>query len=718
MRVRQKFIGSCVVAASLAAILIGGGQFFLTRAERQAYDTHTRTSEALNISHNLQIALRGQLVVLKDWLFLQQGQGDLDSYQQLQQQFLDDLDRLETLVGNSSEIETVRRRYKNFIQLASLLMSPDYQASDADVRQDLQSFNFFTRDIDFLLEEMIKLAEENDRIAIEKVEEISRISTVVSASAIALIIAVFLLQFLLILAPVIRAIKTLEFGIRKIATGDLNWHVDIRTRDELQQLAEGFNQMAESLAASYHSLEIQTAAAQSANQAKSEFLANMSHELRTPLNGILGYAQILQRAKDLNQHRQGIDIIHQSGSHLLTLINDVLDLAKIEARKLELLPKDFHLPSFLVGIAEVIRIKTEQKDIGFDYETEGELPEGVLGDDKRLRQVLLNLLGNAAKFTDRGGVTFWVDVLERDESKARLRFSVEDTGVGMKPEQLEKIFLPFEQVGSGAKQAEGTGLGLAISRRMVELMGGEIQVESTYGEGSRFWFEIDLLLSDSWSTSAAADSLGRIVGYRGPRQKVLIVDDSAVNRLVVREVLQPLGFEIREAENGLVGLNAALEFQPDLIIIDLVMPVMDGFEFARRLRKSKLNHVIAIASSASVSEADRGESIVAGCDDFLPKPVDIQKLLSFVQKYLHLEWIYEDTEAIPTVTDGEFVVPPTAQLQPIYQAAKIGDIDAVESLAKAIASNDARYQVFSDRVLALASEFEDDRIVELLEAYL
>lgn len=718
MRIRQKFIGSCVVAASLAAILIGGGQFFLAKAERQAYDTRTRTSEALNISHSLQIALRGQIVVLKDWLFLQQGQGDLDSYQQLKEQFLDDLEQLETLVGSSSEIETVRRRYEDLIQLASPLTEPDYQASAADVRQDLQSLNFFTRDIDFLLEEMIKSAEKNDRLAIEKVEEISQISTVVSAAAIALLGIVFLLQFLLILSPVIQAIKTLKTGIHKIAAGDLSWHVNIHTRDELEQLAKGFNQMAESLAASYRSLEVQTAAAQSANQAKSEFLANMSHELRTPLNGILGYAQILQRAKDLNQHRQGINIIHQSGSHLLTLINDVLDLAKIEARKLELLPKDFHFPSFLVGIVEVIRIKTEQKDIGFSYETEGDLPEGVLGDDKRLRQVLLNLLGNAAKFTDRGGVTFRVDALERDESKAHLRFSIQDTGVGMKPEQLEKIFLPFEQVGSGAKQAQGTGLGLAISRRLVELMGGEIQVESTYGEGSRFWFDIDLLLSDSWSAIAAADSSGRIIGYRGPRQKVLVVDDSAVNRLVVREVLQPLGFEIREAENGLVGLKAALEFQPDLIITDLVMPVMDGFEFARKLRKSKLSNVIAIASSASVSEADRGESITAGCDDFLPKPVDIQKLLLFVQKYLHLEWIYEDTEAIPTVTDGEFIVPPTAQLQSLHQAAKIGDIDAVESLAKAIASGDARYQVFSDRILALASEFEDNRIVELLEAHL
>ncbi len=722
MRIQQKFIGSCITAASLAIILIGSGQFFLTRAERQADEARIQTSQALNLSHNLQTTLRGQMVVLKDWLFLRQGTSDLRSYEKLKQQFLDYLADLEALIDNTSELETVKRRYQNFMEVTTPLTQPDYQASEAQVRQDLQSLNFYTRDIDFLLEEMIRIAAEKDQQAIQKVEALGKVSILMSVLVIVLIIFVFYLQFFLIFSPVITAVKQLTIGVKKIAQGHLDWQVNVHTNDELEQLAQGFNQMAQSLAESYHSLEIQTAAAQSANQAKSEFLANMSHELRTPLNGILGYAQILQRSSDLNQHRQGIDVIQQSGYHLLTLINDVLDLAKIEARRLELLPRDFHLPSFLVGVAEVIRIKTEQKDLAFTYVAPPSLPDGVYGDDKRLRQVLLNLLGNAAKFTDTGGVTFRVEILAQEVMKISLRFSIEDTGVGMKPEQLEKIFLPFEQVGAGAKQAEGTGLGLAISRQLVELMGGTIQVESVYGEGSRFSFAIDLPVSDRWSTSAAVDSLGRIVGYQGERRKILVVDDSATNRLVVREVLKPLGFEIREAENGAFGFQAALEMRPDLIITDLVMPVMDGFKLAKKLRKSELKEVAIIASSASVSEADQGESITAGCNDFLPKPVDIEKLLLLVRKYLNLQWIYDEEEepkaAAEITPSGEELIPPAEQLLPIYRAAKIGDIATVELLAKQLATDNHHYAKFGDRVLTLAHEFEDQEIVNLLKPYL
>ena len=470
-------------------------------------------------------------------------------------------------------------------------------------------------------------------------------------------------------------------------------------------------------------LKLAKETADAANRAKSEFLANMSHELRTPLNGVLGYAQILQRDKTASSKQQdGLNIIYQCGSHLLTLINDVLDISKIEAQKLESYPTDFQFENFLRGVREVCRIKAEQKEISFSYQALNHLPTAIHADEKRLRQVLINLLGNAIKFTDQGGVTFKVGVLNNSlRSKStlhKIRFQVEDTGIGMTLEQLEKIFLPFEQVGEHSRRAEGTGLGLAISRKIVEMMGGEIKVESTYGEGSKFWFDLDLPEAIWIESEPSKDQ--NVIGYQGKQQTILIVDDRWENRAVIVDLLAPIGFKLVEASHGQEGLEKAREFPPDLIITDLTMPVMNGFEMTQSLRESEeFKDALIIASSASVFSFDRQKSREAGCNDFLPKPVQASELLEQLQNYLRLEWIYEaKQELIPAQEStqiDEIVIPPSEELTGLYKAAKAGYISEIQEEANRLKQLDFRYTTFAEQVLKLAEEFDDQAIVKLVK---
>jgi len=463
--------------------------------------------------------------------------------------------------------------------------------------------------------------------------------------------------------------------------------------------------------------------AEDASQAKSEFLANMSHELRTPLNGILGYTQILLHQKDINSSmNDGLQVIQQSGSHLLNLVNDLLDLAKIEARRLELLPNDFYLPYFLSSITEMLRIRAQQKNVTFIFEVDPELSIGVCTDEKRLRQVLINLLGNAVKFTDRGYVKFKVERVENSDfplqTTAKIRFTIEDTGVGIPTAQLETIFQPFEQAGNQKQRAQGTGLGLAITRQIIEMMNSTIHVTSTEGKGSTFWFEIDLPRSPEWCSIVLTCDRGKIIGYEGKRRKILVVDDREINHQVLIALLLPLGFEVAQASNGCEGLKQVEQFQPDLIITDLVMPEMNGFEFIRHIRTlPKGDDFIILASSASSLERERHTSLEAGCTEFITKPIDVDLLLNRLQKYLQLTWIYEtDTGIQKTANESEQVIipPPYEELFKLYRASRIGHIKEILSEAVRIKNLDPRYAGFADRVTELAKSFNDSEILALL----
>ena len=466
--------------------------------------------------------------------------------------------------------------------------------------------------------------------------------------------------------------------------------------------------------------------AEVANQAKSTFLANMSHELRTPLNSILGFAEILQQQSTDPETGKRLGMIYQSGQHLLILINDILDLSKIEARKLDLYPQPLHLPDFLETIVYIIRDRADQKGLPLIYEVDEALPAGVIADEIRLRQVLLNLLGNAVKFTDRGQVTLRVKRLDmlsetaHPTPQALLRFEVVDTGVGMTPEQMAQVFQPFEQVGDVTRRREGTGLGLTISRYLVQLMGGDIHAESTPGQGSCFWFEVALSLMED-AVPAEAAPARMITGYQGPPLQVLVVDDIASNRALLVDMLAPLGFDTLDAEDGHQALELAQAHHPDLIVMDRRMPVIDGLTTIRQLRQIlELQETPVILVSASVADEDRAETMAAGYNAFLPKPIHWADLASQLEEHLPLEWTYEAVAVEGEVSEreAELVLPPRADLEALYELAQFGSISRIQDWVRTLAERDEKYQPLTTKLGHLAENYEIERITHLARQYL
>ncbi len=467
-------------------------------------------------------------------------------------------------------------------------------------------------------------------------------------------------------------------------------------------------------------LEIAKEAADSANKAKSQFLTNMSHELRTPLNGILGYAQLLKLSDAPVKHQEGLNVILRSGQHLLTLINDILDLSKIEAGRLEIDRDMFHLDELLQSLIDIFQVQASSQGIEVIYKVIGQIPKLVYGDAKRLRQVLFNLVGNAIKFTDKGSVILTV----QSPSNDKIRFDVIDSGVGIAPEDLPKIFQSFEQVGDPIKMQSGTGLGLPISKRLIELMGGELNVASTVGQGSTFWIEIDLPTYINTKTTEQIQLNLEIIGYKGEKLKIVVADSEQLDRSVLIDMLAPLDFDIIEAEGVLDSFDKTSEHIPDLLLLGLKNLDDDNWNILRKIRRnSMLKDVVVIMILEDILESDRQKCIEAGCADILVKPVTMQPLMDIIQANLNLEWEYcyfADSEASSqsSLADqaiaNNILLPSRQIILDLIELTEAGDLDSLQKLLKDLERSDDGLKTFTGKIIELAKGFQLRNILNYL----
>ena len=440
-------------------------------------------------------------------------------------------------------------------------------------------------------------------------------------------------------------------------------------------------------------------AAESANAAKSRYVTGLSHELRTPLNSILGYTQILQRDTAMpSQHQDALATILRSGSHLLSLIDGLLDVAKIEAGKLHLELAEIPFPEFIDQLERMFTPQAAEKGLRFRLECIGRMPAVVRGDEKRVRQILINLLGNAVRFTERGEVRLRVGYMRETAT-----FEIIDTGVGIAPEQIERIFQPFER-GDLMRQDNGVGLGLTITRMLTALMGGELSVDSEPGQGTRF--QVRLFLSEVRVPQAVVHVEHDIIGYQGERRLILVVDDHLEHRRVLAGMLEPLGFEVIQAASGQEAIRQVALEHPALILMDLSMPQLDGWETSRLIRRNTQCQAPIIVISANAFTDDRERSVAAACNDYLAKPVYTPQLLERIQQQLGLTWLHRTQERPASVQ--RVTLPDSDDLQALRELGALGYIRGIQQRLDDIDQRNPACASFTASLRSLVKHFQLD----------
>ncbi|NEO99563.1 MAG: PAS domain S-box protein [Symploca sp. SIO2E9] len=469
-------------------------------------------------------------------------------------------------------------------------------------------------------------------------------------------------------------------------------------------------------------------AAEAANLAKSQFLANMSHELRTPLNTILGFTQLIARTENLDhQQKEYLKIINRSGEHLLVLINDILQMSKIEAGKEMLVESSFDLYVLLNSMEEMWRLKAKSKGLALNIEWAAEVPQYIHTDESKLRQILINLLGNAIKFTTEGSVTLRVNRSQEptnsEQRKVKIHLEVEDTGMGIASEEIDNLFEAFVQTETGRKSQQGTGLGLPISHNFVQLMGGNLSVESAVGKGSCFAFDVLVcpLASIDQNPQAHRQVLSLALGQ--PQYRIVVVEDVMENRLLLTQLLTRVGFDVRSARNGQEAVALWQIWSPHLIWMDIRMPVMDGYQATSMIRKleSGNNSTVIIALTASAFSNKRERVIKAGFDDFVAKPFSEDIIFEKMAQSLGVRYLYKESDSNPNLSfdvSKTMLSPevfdglPKPLLAELEQAAAMGDTNLIRQIITKLPQSHAKLATFLKKIV---DNFRLDTISDSLE---